>query len=498
MIVTPRGGRVAVLALLASAVSVAGADPPPAGAARRVGSGPVHRLRFTSAGKLMGVGGDRVLTWDPATGAELARSTPLPDISAEYPWLSSLSRDGTRVAYLAGVNDARVHLYDLAAGHIIASYDTDVRWPYPRFAAGGQLLIPRDGHLSVCDPATGAERAAVPLPIDPSRAYDTTPDGRRLCVGDRHSGTLLVFDPGTGRPVAAFRGTDDGVTAAGFTPDGRTAVAVGRGGTMAAWDVATGRRKWAGRVVPDGPAYGGLMFPDGRTVAVTGDDRVIRLVEVVTGRVRHAFRGHAAAIYSFDVSPDGRWQAAASPDAPVFLWDVRGTGDPAGPPPDAAGLAGLWDDLGSPDAAPAFRAVRTLARHPDRAAPFLKDRLAPVAAADPAAVARWVADLDAPGYAVREAATRGLKKLGELAEPAVLAASAGSPSAEVRERAGAILRAVPRPTPAEIRALRAIEALEWAGAADAAAVLKTLAGGAEAATLTREARAALKRMKRGL
>jgi len=484
--------------LLSVAATTPAADPLPDGVVRRIGTGPVYRVRFTTAGTLMGVTGDRVLTWDPATGAELARSTPLPDLSGEFPWLSSVSRDGTRVAYLAAVSECRVHLYDLTAGLIRASYDTDTRWPYARFAAGGKLLVPRDGKVSVCDPASGAEVATLPLPVPSPRTYDTTADGRRACVGCRHAGALLLFDADTGGPAGAgtVRVGDGEVTAGSFTPDGRTVFAVAGDGTMAAWDAATGRRKWAGKVVPSGPAYGGLVFPDGRTVAVTGEDRAVRLVETSTGRVRHVFRGHTSPVYSFDVSPDGRWLAAASPDAPVYLWDVRGAGGPAGPPPDADGLARLWDDLGSPDALPAFRAVRALARHPAAAVPFLRARLAPAAGADPAAVARWVADLDAPGYAAREAATRRLKGLGELAEPAVARALAGSESAEVEARARDVLLAIPKPAAADLRALRAVEALEWAGTPGAAEVLTTLARGAEAATLTREAKAAVGRLGR--
>src|SRR5205814_854896 len=135
--------------------------------------------------------------------------------------------------------------------------------------------------------------------------------------------------------------------------------------------------------------------------------------------------GHAAVIHSFDVSPDGRWLAAASPDAPVFVWDVRGAAEPAGAPPDDAGREQLWADLASDDAAAAFRAVRALAKHPDRAVPFLAGKVKPVAAADPARVAKLIADLDSPVYAARAAASRELRKLGELAEPALEAALAG-------------------------------------------------------------------------
>jgi hypothetical protein len=53
-----------------------------------------------------------------------------------------------------------------------------------------------------------------------------------------------------------------------------------------------------------------------------------------------------------------------------------------------------------------------------------------------------------------------------------------------------------KPTADEVRAVRAVEAAEWAGTADAVKLLEAWAGGAEGARLTAEARAALARLKR--
>ena len=453
-------------------------------------AGPVHRLRFRNDGKLLGVAGGRVVAWDPATGAELSRSTPVPDLSEDYPAFGSLSPDGTRYAYLAGTNDQRVHLYDVPGGLIRTTFDTDVRHPFSGFLRSGALVLPHPGRVGVYDPATGAEAAAVRVGVSGFRGMDGSADGRRLVVGVPE-GAVVVGLPG-GEPVAHFPWPGGGTgTGAALSPDGRTAFAAG-GGAVAAWDVDTGRRRWEKPLVGREVRWVSVL-PDGRSAAVATQDNAVLLVEVATGAVRETFAGTGQPILSFTVAPDGRWVATASPDGPVFLWDVRGSA--AGPSPDAAGLAKLWADLAAADAAVAYRAVRALAKHPDRAVPFLAEKVAPVPAVDPARVAKRIAELDSPAYAVREAAARELRKIGEPAGPALEAALAKTASAEVRERVKGLLLAIPKPSAEDVRRLRAAEVLEWTGTPAAKAALATLAAGADGASLTRDAQAAVGRMR---
>ena len=86
-----------------------------------------------------------------------------------------------------------------------------------------------------------------------------------------------------------------------------------------------------------------------------------------------------------------------------------------------------------------------------------------------------------------------LRRLGDLAGPALRRFLKGSPAPEGRRRAEEIMAALDRAAPsrAQLRDLRAVEALEWAGAAD---VLRKLAEGEPEARVTREAQAALVRL----
>jgi hypothetical protein len=113
-------------------------------------------------------------------------------------------------------------------------------------------------------------------------------------------------------------------------------------------------------------------------------------------------------------------------------------------------------------------------------------------------VARLIADLDSDQYAARAEAARGLEGFGAEAEPALRRALAAPPSLEVRRRLEQLLEQLPRavPPPERLRALRAVEALERAGTAEARRVLRGMARGAPGARLTQEARSALERLAR--
>ena len=111
---------------------------------------------------------------------------------------------------------------------------------------------------------------------------------------------------------------------------------------------------------------------------------------------------------------------------------------------------------------------------------------------------RLITDLDSDRFEVRDAAARELTQLGEQVEPALRRVLEGKPSPEARRRVEALLTGPRRVrSPEGLRGLRAVQALECVGTAEARRVLEGLSRGAPEARLTREAKAALRRLAGG-
>ena len=130
---------------------------------------------------------------------------------------------------------------------------------------------------------------------------------------------------------------------------------------------------------------------------------------------------------------------------------------------------------------------------------MLKERLRPAESVTAKRLHKLLADLNADEFAVREAATRELEKLGERAEPALSAALKDRPALEVRKRIEELLRRLygRKLSPERLRELRALRVLEQIGSTEARAVLQTLAKGPADARLTQEVKASLLRLHSG-
>jgi WD40 repeat protein len=239
--------------------------------------------------------------------------------------------------------------------------------------------------------------------------------------------------------------------------------------------------------------------PDGRTLASAGQEGIVHLWETATGRERRVFIGHTGPVGRIVFSPDGRRLASASEDRTVLVWNLR---LPVSPGPDQLSqkeLEALWAELAGGDAVRGFRAVQILPGDEEGVA-FLGERLRLAAPPiSPTRLADLIRDLDNNNFAVRGKASAELEKLGEAAAPALRRALEKPASLEARRRLEALLENCESTRPLsgeELRQLRGVEALECEGSARARQVLEAVAGGAADARATREAQAALKRLRR--
>jgi dipeptidyl aminopeptidase/acylaminoacyl peptidase len=323
-----------------------------------------------------------------------------------------------------------------------------------------------------------------------------SPDGKRLASAS-HDGTIRVWELGAGKEVHRLVGHDSIVDAVAWSPDGKRLASGGADTTVRLWDVATGKEigRWDGH---KDRVRAVAWSPDGKRLASASNDATVRLWEVATGSLVRRFVGHEAAVDSLDWSPDGRRLASAGGDTTLLLWAVRDHPDERPTRPGLVELNACWADLAGDDAARAYDAIRALTRGAGHSVAFLAERLKPAAAADPKRIARLIDDLDHDQFAVRQQADDELSRLHEFTEAALRDRLRGQPSAELRRRIEQLLSASEgqRLTPESLRALRALEVLEYVGSAEAKRVLAALAAGAKDCRLTREAQASLDRLNK--
>jgi hypothetical protein len=263
------------------------------------------------------------------------------------------------------------------------------------------------------------------------------------------------------------------------------------------WDLVTARKRLVPAADPR-QTVALAVSPEGRFVAIGLMSGLILLWDLLDGRELARLDGHDEPVRGLAFSPGGDELASGSLDSTFILWDfahLRSRASPA-----RAGKIGsdrLWTDLAGKDSWAAWQAVWRLAERPREALALVSKHLKAVPAVEGKLLAKLIGDLDSDRYATREAAMGELETLGERVVPALELVLARKPSLEQAMRIRSLLARIDADRlPAWQR--RALILLESIGDADARRLLRTLAGGAPAALLTREAKAALDRLdKRG-
>jgi WD40 repeat protein len=456
----------------------------------------------------------------------------------------------------AEYGNSRIRLYDVVADRVI---DPVLRSSEGFSVIGGEACVAAflpDGKslmtmqggpatFRIWDIKSGKERrsfAVVPpksvgdpggrltpfLPFCTPRRAALSPDGKTLAIGpDFPEGpngvAVRLWDVATGKagrklqePIKLVDGPDEAgqetlarwLSGArwhmksrdgrAFSPDGRLLVdwaehPFGRSRIdhVYVWDVTTGRAVATLAAGPRPGAANAAFAPDGRTFAIASADGVIRLWEVATWNVRAEFRGHRDRITALAFGPDGKLFTGGL-DTVVLEWDVR-------PPRSMVSgtLADAWEALASSDAKAAFSAQGRFLAEPVKAVEWFAVRLTRAVGTDPSRVKALIADLDSDDFATRTRAMARLKEHWPETEAALNAVAAKPSSLEACRRAEGILQQMWKggPPPDKLRALRAMEVLEWIATKEARARLRELAKGTPGALLTREAAAACKRLE---
>jgi WD40 repeat protein len=453
--------------------------------------------------------------WDARTGKELrqievAAAGEKTDTDRRPGHLRGgvVSPDGKFVAVVRG--DDVMTVRDLATGKEVRRYQGRCLAFSPDgqgVAVGGKAG--EKGFLRLYDRATGALRREFPGHETPVVNLAFAPDGQALIShrmldprgnfgGQKEDETkykfLQVWDVATGKQR---RDIAEG-TIPTLSPDGRTMACAAGLSRVKLWETTTGdyRGELAGHEVW---LFAMAFSSDCRTLATTGMDGRVRLWDPYTLREIGQLVGHRSLCSTIAFSPDGTRLVSGSWDSTALVWDVsRYTKRPVriAELTDAE-LKACWDDLGG-SAEQAYRAIGKMLASPKRAVTFLGGRVQPAPTVTPRRLAALIAELSSGQFKTREQALRELERLGEAAAPAVHRALAGDAPLEVKRRLEILRKKLDAAglSAETLRPVRAVEVLERIGTPEARRVLARLdAEGGTEARLTREAAAALRRLK---
>jgi WD40 repeat protein len=499
----PNGGAQAPLAIVADGAWVAGMDD--TGGIRvwnpKDGTGPAVERHapllqpgFSADGTVasaLAVDG-KLVTFDPATGAAGKSFEPGFVEDAATFW-------DARTGLVAGVgklgDETELHVVELKTRNLVARIVLPaggveaVAFPP---AGAGRLAVFGNGTAGVYATQTGAAVRTFPVgQADQAKAGALSADGRLVAV---NTTPVSVWEVATGRKRFELNGPAETETLT-FSADGRW-LAVVAPSEVVLFDVRVGA---ASRRLRTGPetaqiAYTCAAFgPDGTRLATGGADGLVTLWDVATGDALVSFDRHEGPVTGLGFSADGARLVSASDDGTALVWDA--TARPAA----VAAVAGAEEAFGllaSPDPAVAHRGIAYLLRTPDAGVKLLAERIASPPAVPAARIGALVADLGHAEFPKRQTAVQELAEIGAEAEPALRAAAAAPPSAEVRRLAGDLLNrlAAPPTRPDDLRAIRAAEVLEVIGTPAARDVLARWAAGPANHRLTTEAAAALGRL----
>jgi hypothetical protein len=373
------------------------------------------------------------------------------------------------------------------------------------FSPDGRLLAfggTKDRVITIWDTVAGAARPQFKGLDGVVNGVAFSWDGKQIAAGSSPAGgsaTIGLWDVATGKSLVRFSSIER-VDNLAFSPDGKMlASASWSGSAPHLWDTTTGRELRSLAAAP--PLYAVAFSPDGKWLAGAGADRdqKVHIWEVNTGLEMRSFSGHlGGGIMTVAFAPDGRSLASGGGDSTILLWDLTGRtneGRMRSAKWTPAELEQRWKDLASDRGPRAVQAIWDLAANPEQTVPMLRQRIKPAEPVEAKRLERLIDDLDSESFAARTKATEELEKIVDRAEPALRKKLADKPSLEVRQRIRQVLSKLEPLADAErLRALRAIQVLEYAATPEAREHLRTLAKGVPGVRLTREATAARERL----
>ncbi len=475
----------------------------------------LNALKFIKNGKhLLTVGINELKEWNLDTGKPV-RSLSLPHQVSDD---AVFSRSGKLVAFtLAGGADLCV-LNTVTGKEILHLKRTNRLICYSAIALSpdGSLLAASDtgaGLIFFWNVSNGRQIARVNARMD-IHTIHFSPCGKILSSSGEDR-VVRLWNCRKGKVVRHFTHSEQAriIESSCFAPNGKFfATTVRYSPVVYLWSLATGKL-WKEIRFPTRPRtiedlsnrrrflrLAHVSFsPDGRKIVVGGEDKhgsFLSIWEVATGSmICHWASGEWENAWSNDGS-----QLATSIGRPAnfSIWQLSSfylSGQPITKQLTKQQLAKLWQNLASPEASVAFRAIEILRSFPEKSVPRAEQHLTRLRVASDQQLQRLLVGLSDDRFEIREQASQTLRNLGLQILPLAQKAIANKQTdPEARKRLKILLNMLQDPfNPERLLHLRLVEIFERIGNPVAVRLLKLLMT-RKPGELATEARLALRRL----
>jgi WD40 repeat protein len=242
------------------------------------------------------------------------------------PEVQAISADAGR----ALIDYDKPTVWDIASGKELFTLQGSQRGIAGAFSPDGRLIAAGSGNLVyLWDAITGGQRFALKGHTGLIGCVGFSPDSRVLITGGWDA-TARLWDTHTGRELHTLRGQEQMIVSVAFSPDGKLVATGGIGsrlqnsptqpqttGTTRIWDVRAGKALHT----LQGGTQSLAFSPDGKRIA-GGNNRVVMIRDLRTGRELLSLKGHFGNILTVAFSPDGKRILSGSRDKTAILWDA--------------------------------------------------------------------------------------------------------------------------------------------------------------------------------